>query len=196
MLLLLIVTAISLDSLLIAFAYGLKRLALPFTETVKIALTVGIVFGMSMIMGNALTSFISVDSAEILGGAVLAAVGIFLLLSVWVEKSKKKQDMPFIIQILKKPLKADLDKSWSINGMEAILIGMALSLDSIGAGIGVSILGISPVLATIVVILITAVFLMTGVQLGRTFANIKGIEKVSFLPGCLLLIIGLWKIIW
>src|SRR5699024_7530254 len=107
---------------------------------------------------SVLSSFISIHLTEIIGGIVLVGVGISLILSVIFEK-KQKGNTPFLIQLLKRPLKADLDKSGSINGKEAYLIGTALSLDSIGAGVGISILGIPPVLASVVVVLVTILFL-------------------------------------
>ena len=48
-----------------------------------------------------------------------------------------------MIQILRKPTVADFDKSGTISAGEALL-GIALSVDSFGAGIGASLLGMHP----------------------------------------------------
>ena len=47
----------------------------------------------------------------------------------------------FVVQILKTPTLADFDRSGRITGMEAFVLGVALSLDSLGAGIGIGVLG-------------------------------------------------------
>ena len=48
-----------------------------------------------------------------------------------------------IIQILKEPRRADLDRSGMISSKEALWLGLALSLDSCGAGIGMALMGYS-----------------------------------------------------
>ncbi|MDX8046684.1 sporulation membrane protein YtaF [Gracilibacillus sp. S3-1-1] len=192
MMLTFIIIAISIDSFLVAFTYGLRGINLPIKELAKISVTVGLFFAISMLAGTILTSFISVRATEIVGGLILALVGSFILLSLLHEKKKKT---PLLINILKKPASADIDKSGQINGVEPYLIGIALSLDSFGAGIGVYMLGASPVWTPLYVIVMTALFLISGVYAGKYFANIKALKKMSFIPGFMLIIIGIWKII-
>ncbi len=243
----LLIIAISIDSFLIAFTYGLRGLTLPVRALLLISATVGIVFAISMLSGSILSSIISIRSTEIVGGFILALVGVVLLISLFQEK--KKKDIPFLrtkensdlsssdrqetkrnhelpngksssvrkrirmqlirssrfvsiralcaffIKILKKPMTADIDRSGKINGVEPILIGIALSLDSFGAGIGIYILGASPIFTPLYVFCITVVFLLLGVNVGKYCANIKGLKNMSFIPGCLLIIIGIWKMV-
>ncbi|MFD2654581.1 manganese efflux pump [Gracilibacillus thailandensis] len=247
MMLTLLIIAISIDSFLIAFTYGLRGLTLPVRALLLISATVGIVFAISMLSGSILSSIISIRSTEIVGGFILALVGVVLLISLFQEK--KKKDIPFLrtkensdlsssdrqetkrnhelpngksssvrkrirmqlirssrfvsiralcaffIKILKKPMTADIDRSGKINGVEPILIGIALSLDSFGAGIGIYILGASPIFTPLYVFCITVVFLLLGVNVGKYCANIKGLKNMSFIPGCLLIIIGIWKMV-
>ncbi len=189
----LLIIAISIDSFLVAFTYGLRGLTLPVRELLKISVTVGIAFAISMLSGSFLSSVISIRSTEIVGGFILALVGVILLSSLFQEK--KKKEIPFLIKILKKPMAADIDRSGRINGVEPFLIGIALSLDSFGAGIGIYMLGASPIFTPIYVFVITVVFLLLGVNVGKYCANIKGLKKMSFIPGCLLIIIGIWKMV-
>lgn len=247
MMLTLLIIAISIDSFLVAFTYGLRGLTLPVRALLLISATVGIVFAISMLSGSILSSIISIRSTEIVGGFILALVGVVLLISLFQEK--KKKDIPFLrtkensdlsssdrqetkrnhelpngksssvrkrirmqlirssrfvsiralcaffIKILKKPMTADIDRSGKINGVEPILIGIALSLDSFGAGIGIYILGASPIFTPLYVFCITVVFLLLGVNVGKYCANIKGLKNMSFIPGCLLIIIGIWKMV-
>ncbi|UOQ47176.1 sporulation membrane protein YtaF [Gracilibacillus caseinilyticus] len=193
MMLPLLLFAISMDSVLVAFTYGLRGLTLPAKELVKISFTVAVFFGISMGFGSVLASFISINLMELAGGFILTIVGLCLIVSLLQKESEKK--IPFPIKILKKPMEADIDRSGNINGMEPFLIGVALSLDSFGAGIGIYLLGASPIFTPILVGFITAFCLFVGVYTGKYFANSKGLGKMSFLPGCLLVIIGIWKMI-
>ncbi len=240
-----LIIAISIDSFLVAFTYGLRGLTLPVRALLLISATVGITFTISMLSGSILSSVISMRSTEIVGGFILALVGVVLLTSLFQEKKKKAPSFlsrkesgylsssglietsrlsespyerslsirkftviplnqlirssryvcAFLIKILKKPMEADIDRSGKINGVEPILIGIALSLDSFGAGIGIYMLGASPIFTPLYVFFITIVFLLLGVNVGKYCANIKGLKKMSFIPGCLLIIIGIWKMV-
>src|SRR5699024_11569708 len=85
------------DALPISFAYGLKKLSLPLLEVLKISITVGMVFGLSLVMGSVLSSFISIHLTEIIGGIVLVGVGISLILSVRSEEHTSELQSRFDI---------------------------------------------------------------------------------------------------
>ena len=89
---------------------------------------------------------------------------------------------------------ADLDRSGTINGFEAILLGTALSLDALGAGISASMLNFSPLLLAVVVGIMCACFVTSGLIFGKLVGKTKWSKSLSFLPGVLLILIGLWKI--
>ncbi len=98
-----------------------------------------------------------------------------------------------MIQILRKPTVADFDKSGTISAGEALLLGIALSVDSFGAGIGASLLGYVPAMMAILVAIMSSLFLFIGMKLGTVLSNMKWLQKFTFLPGVLLIIIGIWK---
>ncbi|WP_343224439.1 MntP/YtaF family protein [Paenibacillus sp. ACRRX] len=99
-----------------------------------------------------------------------------------------------IIQILRTPQAADIDRSGTISAAEAAWLGVALSLDAFGAGIGAALLGFAPILTAIVIALFSGSFLLFGIRLGIRFAEWSWIRKLSFLPGCLLIIMGIMKL--
>ncbi|MFZ5824210.1 MAG: sporulation membrane protein YtaF, partial [Bacillota bacterium] len=49
-----------------------------------------------------------------------------------------------VIEILREPGAADMDRSGHINPMEAVFLGVALALDSTAAGLGAAMAGFSP----------------------------------------------------
>lgn len=63
-----------------------------------------------------------------------------------------------VIRILRTPSSADIDKSGSISGFEAMWLGIALSLDAFGAGLGAALLGFSPVWTALVIALFSGTF--------------------------------------
>ena len=104
------------------------------------------------------------------------------------------KSLGLVIHILKKPMSADFDKSGTITGVEAIMLGLALSLDAFGAGIGAVMLGFSPGYLALAVALLSSLLVFLGIKLGSYLSQITWLQRFSFLPGILLIIIGVWKI--
>jgi len=100
-----------------------------------------------------------------------------------------------VIQILRSPAKADLDDSGSISPWEAMWLGIALSLDAFGAGLGAAMLGFSPLGTAAVVALFSGIFLMLGIRVGLRFAAKGGMRLISYLPALMLIIMGIMKLL-
>ncbi|MEI7024816.1 MntP/YtaF family protein [Paenibacillus sp. y28] len=99
-----------------------------------------------------------------------------------------------VIQILRTPAAADLDRSGSISADEALWLGVALSLDAFGAGIGAAFIGLPALWTSIVIALASGAFLTAGLRLGLLFAGSSWMRRLSLVPGFLLIIIGLFKL--
>lgn len=100
-----------------------------------------------------------------------------------------------VIQILRSPTKADLDDSGSISPWEAMWLGIALSLDAFGAGLGAAMLGFSPLGTAAVVALFSGIFLVLGMRIGLRFASKGGMRFISYLPAFLLIVMGIMKLL-
>jgi putative sporulation protein YtaF len=99
-----------------------------------------------------------------------------------------------VIQILKTPSIADRDRSGNISASEAALLGAALSLDAFGAGIGAALIGLQPVLTACFIALSSGVFIAVGLPIGLRFAETMWMRKLSVVPGCVLIIMGIMKL--
>jgi putative Mn2+ efflux pump MntP len=100
-----------------------------------------------------------------------------------------------VIQILRTPSIADVDKSGNISASEATLLGLALSLDAFGAGIGAALIGFVPLLTASVISISSGSFIALGLRFGLRYAEMNWIKKLSVLPGCVLIIMGLLKML-
>lgn len=99
-----------------------------------------------------------------------------------------------VIQILRTPTAADVDNSGNISVSEAMLLGLALSLDSFGAGIGAALIGFSPLLTSVVIAFASGTFIAVGLRIGLRYAEMDWMRKLSFLPGCVLIVMGIMKL--
>jgi putative sporulation protein YtaF len=205
--LLVLAFAVSLDSFSVGFTYGLRKMKMPFKSIVMIACCSALTLLLAMAVGNAVSSFLSPDFAEMIGGIVLVLIGGWILYQFFRPQTdghetiqQKKtlvkveiKSLGLVIQILRRPMEADFDKSGTITGIEAFLLGLALSLDAFGAGIGAALLGYSPWLMALFVAVMSSLFVTSGIKCGRLFSEIKWVEKFTFLPGILLIVLGIWK---
>ncbi|UII55143.1 sporulation membrane protein YtaF [Cytobacillus spongiae] len=204
--LLLLALAVSLDSFSVGLTYGLRKMKIPFKSIAVIACCSALTLMVAMLIGNFIEKFISTELAESLGGVILILIGAWVLYQFF-RPEKTKEILPhekiivnfeikslgIVINILKKPMSADFDQSGTITGIEAVMLGLALSLDAFGAGIGAAMLGLSPIYLAFTVALMSSLFVFIGIKVGAIFSKNSWIQKISFLPGILLIFIGVWK---
>ncbi|MBS4208798.1 sporulation membrane protein YtaF [Bacillus sp. FJAT-50079] len=204
--LLLLAMAISLDSFSTGLAYGLRKMRIPIRSIFIIAMCTAGSLGIAMLAGQLIQQFLSPSFANRLGGLILIFIGAFVVFQFL----KKEKDHPqaseeklvlkweikslgVVIHILKKPTMADMDDSGTVTGLEALLLGLALSLDAFGAGIGAAMLGFSPLLLATSAAVMSCLFLTCGLHIGRFFSKSSWMQKLAFLPGVLLMVIGMLK---
>ncbi|RED56537.1 sporulation membrane protein YtaF [Cohnella lupini] len=100
----------------------------------------------------------------------------------------------FIIQILRTPSAADMDRSGSISPGEAFLLGTALSLDAFGAGIGAALVGFPPLLTAVLIAAASGLFLWSGTRVGFWASGWRWVRQLSMLPGIILIAMGIFKL--
>ncbi|MBM7701245.1 sporulation membrane protein YtaF [Metabacillus iocasae] len=205
--LLVLAFAVSLDSFSVGLTYGLRKMVIPLKSIVIIAGCSAISLMTSMFLGKIIAAFFSPQIMEKMGGYILVLLGGWILYQFFRSSDSLKnsneekvlfkleiQSFGVVINILKKPTVADFDQSGSITGIEAFVLGVALSLDAFGAGIGAALLGYSPFYLAIAVALMSSIFLYAGIRFGKVFSALKWMKAFSFLPGILLIVLGIWKL--
>jgi putative sporulation protein YtaF len=203
--LLILAFAVSLDSFSVGLTYGLRKVKIPLKSIFIISCCSAFSLMFSMFLGKVLTHLFSVDVLNKVGGGILVLLGMWILYQFFcpTDSSRVKEEktlveieiksIGLVINVLKKPIAADLDNSGSINGVEAFILGIALSLDAFGAGFGAALLGYSPYALAIAVALMSSLFLSAGIQFGKVFSRLSWMKMFSFVPGVLLIILGIFR---
>jgi putative sporulation protein YtaF len=207
--LLLLAFALSLDSFSVGFTYGLRKMAMPFKSVLIIACCTAVSLLIAVTIGHGLSRFLSPQITSGLGGVILMGLGAGVLYQFFKPEKEKEKDLDkgektivkieirslgLVINILRKPMSADFDQSGTITGIEALMLGFALSLDSFGAGIGAAMLGYSPIYLALAVSIMSPLFVLLGIKSGSLLHRFDWVQKLTFLPGILLIIIGVWKL--
>lgn len=197
--------AISLDGFSVGTIYGLRKMRIPLPSILIISACSFLMIILSMTIGGMIEPIISPNAASSIGGWILVFIGLGALFQYFRglrnrQKTNRLVNIEvkrfgLVIKIFREPASADLDQSGIISGAEAFLLGLALSFDAFGAGIGAAFLGYSTIFTAFLVAFMSALFLWAGKTVGYLFSEVKWIKKASFIPGILLILIGLWKIL-
>ncbi|NHM30563.1 sporulation membrane protein YtaF [Neobacillus terrae] len=199
--------AVSLDSFSVGFTYGLRKMVMPFKSVLIIAACSAISLMLAVTIGHGLQRILSPGITAALGGMILIILGAWVLYQFFKPEKNKDQEsgektivnfeirsLGLVINILKRPLSADFDQSGTITGIEALLLGTALSMDAFGAGVGAAMLGYPPFYLAASVAVMSSLFVIAGIKSGTFFSKCDWVQKLTFLPGLLLIMIGIWKL--
>lgn len=213
--------AVSLDSFGAGITYGMRKVRIPLRSIFIIALCSTGMILIAMGVAQGFLYFLSSHFAEILGGSILIVLGIWALYNMYrsghndqevtkhVGQSHQNKDvvasndrvwtlelnkLGIVIQILRRPMAADIDRSGRISSVEAFILGLALSLDAFGAGIGAALMGYSPWVTALLIGSMSSLFVYMGMRFGDVFSGTIWLSRLSFIPGFLLITIGLFKV--
>lgn len=201
----LLALAISVDAFMTGVSYGMREINIPpLSLTVISIITISFLL-IAMKAGIILSIYLSSRLAVALGALILISVGLSSVYKVHFSDHKngikpllhiKIKSLGLIIKILKEPVKADMDISGDINLKEAWLLGTALALDSLGAGLGAGVTGYNLWLTVLLTSVFTPLAIITGIKIGRFVFNYDSIKNsTKFLPGIILVLIGILRIL-
>ncbi len=202
----LIAACVSLDSLGIGLTYGLKNTKISLHAKLILFIISILITSIAIFIGVYISKLFSPHISNYLGCILLCFMGVWIIIqSITNNKRQAKREYHFFIkflgitiQIIRDPNYSDLNNSNKIEGKEALYLGIALSLDSIGIGIGSSIIGLNSFLFPLLVAIFQLFFLSIGTYLGKKIKDISNIpENIwSIISGCLLIFVGISKIVF
>lgn len=215
---LLMAVALSLDGFGVGLAYGLRRIRIPMGSLMVIALCTVFAMGISMLFGSWVTLWLRFIPARLLGATILLTLGVCQLArAIW---NHRRESLPLavpamavaiqkpvlepifrfqlsffglVIQVLKTPDIADVDGSGGISLRESLLLGSALAMDAFASGIGAAMAGVT--LSVIGIVALTQIIML---RLGQQMAGKipeNWTSKAEYLPGAVLILVGLGKLI-
>lgn len=208
-----VVFASSFDGFMVGISYSARGLSMNSMHYLIMALCTGTMMGLSMCFGKLLTAWLPNMVENYLGAAILICLGLWQIWQgtqtgqteprpekeavVAIEEQKRArrvfQLLNTIMDIVEEPLRADWDRSGTIDRKEAWLLGIALGLDALAAGLGTSVAGFSMVVIPVAAVASPA-FVYAGAMAGRFSILGRKIGETRFLPGAILIVIGAARI--
>lgn len=201
----LFVTALSTDALIASLAYGSNKIKIPFLSVQVITFLCTGILGISLLLGVFLMPYIPNGLLKLLSFFILLFLGITRLMDniikIFINKhtaiNKEFKfsmfNLNFILNVYANPNAADLDQSKNLSPKEAFSLGLALSIDSMAAGVGAALGSINIVSIIIASLILSNISIKLGEVIGRKISDKVPIQ-ISWLGGILLVILAFLRI--
>ncbi len=169
--------SLSIDALGIGISYRLKGVDITHPAKITIGLVSVLVMWLSLFLGRMIQQVFPTDVAKIIGCSILGLMGLSFIRSALLSQ----EDATY-----------DFNKSKKIDWWEAIVLGFALSIDSVSAGIAAVTMGLGNCFIPFCVGFMQVIFLYMAEFLIARTKIIKHINKklCGTCSGILLLIIA------
>jgi len=205
----LIAFAISIDSLSVGLAYGIKNIRVPLRSILILDLISICLLSLGFFAGNILSRLFPAFLTNVVGALILFIIGLWYIIQGWLNyKYPKNQaqepisiaiisinSLGIAINIMRDPSGVDLDTSGIIDTSEAVLLGFALAVDSLAVGLVVSLSSIPMILLTLLLVgILNLLLLKAGITFGKKYINDDLREKTAFVPGIILIILSLIRL--
>ncbi len=206
---LLFAVSMSIDALGVGTTYGLKNIKISFLPKCLMSVLSFLYSAAAMRLGGFLAEFLPKQAGAFASGLMLGAIGIYTLCGAVRSCREKTEDTPHMappsggarvlhrfikplgisVTIIKHPTAADFDGSRSIDWRESLYVGLALSFDAIGAGIGYSLNGEMCYLLPVLIGGFQFLFLSLGCAFGEKIKQNSRLNQkiLAFLPGLIML---------
>jgi putative sporulation protein YtaF len=200
----------NLDNIGVGVSYGVRKINIPFASNILIASITSSGTFLSILLGQSIYLFISPELAGLLGGSIIIAAGIWVILQ---EKVMRRGEEPqeeqklitetgfsrfgfrHIVSILKNPIIADWDFSGHIDLKEATALALGLTINNIPNGVGAGMLGLSPIVTTISVFFFSIITIWIGISGGLVGSHRLG-KLTGVISGLILISIGVYEILF
>lgn len=201
--------ALNTDCLLTGVAYGMRRIRLPLRSLLVVSAVSGAVLAAAMYAGGRLGALIPANFINFLASMVLAFIGFCRIIAVIrnTVRSKAAENalitafrVPFLciaVQILRAPEKADFNADGTVDSRDALMLGVALSLDLAAGGLAAALAGFPLGLTCSVTVLMCFALLLAALRIGgavgERLSAVWG-KRVEYLPGIMLIALAVWRI--
>ena len=201
---LLLVIALSIDAFVAGFAYGVDKIRIPFLSMSVIGSFSAISLWISLLAGRGLLVGLSPGFARFISITLLFVVGLAKLFDGTIKCIIRRKepmekhldfhmfDFCFLLTVYADPNKADKDKGGILSAKEACSLGIALSIDSMAAGIGAGIAAAPILFPVILAFIMGASAIGLGVFLGNRVAARYSLD-FSWIGGVFLIFLSVLK---
>ena len=191
----LLAIALAMDAFAVAIGLGAKSQKQPHRYVLRLVIYAGLYFGIAQgvmpligyLLGAALLGWLAA-AAPWIGGFILIALGGKMLYEVFFGDGEEVVDKALHINSETVSVNDSLKKN--INHRTMFTLAIATSIDAMAVGFTLNLLALNAWLACIIIAIITAIFSVFGVYLGKNSGTYLE-DKAEAIGGIVLILIGL-----
>lgn len=211
---LILAVSLSLDAFGVGLAYGIRKIRVPTLQKMIICFFSITYAAVALIIGKWMFEILSQEVAKYIGVGILTFMGGWIIIHSLFKKDGKEignedtelyektlikiviKSLGITVSVIKNPESGDIDKSGVIDIPESLLLGLALSVDAIGVGIGSALTGFHSMIIPFAVGVFQLMFLYAGLYIGRLFGETNKISQkvLSTAPGLFLICLALIRL--
>lgn len=182
-----LVSAVSnLDNLAVGVAFGIRETRIaPINNLIIAAITMAGTAG-AVTSGGALSGLIAPDAASLVGSLIIIGIGAATALGS-LSSVRVLERIPF-------PTSVGLHRGSLRNGVissrEAVALGVALSLNNVGTGVGAGVAGVPPLATTLLAGVCSLLCVGGGSLVGGSLGRLLFGPRAPLIAGLVLLAVG------
>lgn len=205
--LMLLSVSLSVDAFGIGTSCAIRGIKTPWRSRFVICVVSMAVTGIAVSFGKGASSLMPPWLAKVIGCAMLCALGLYIILGALTKRKQNRnkkeksitlalKPLGITVNIIKDPISCDIDRSKSIDSLEACYMGVALSVDSFAAGVSTGITGMSSIAVVAMCGGCQLLFLCMGLLLGKHLRLVKNINDKIFtvISGALLIVLSIIRV--
>ncbi len=197
--------ALSLDAFVASFAYGSKKIKIPFRSVQTINLICTGITAVALVSGGFIKRFIPGEWTLLISFGALLILGMVKLMDSVTKAIIRKHshlhkqlkfsmfNFKFILSLYADPEKADVDGSKTLSPTEAISLAIALSLDGITVGLGAAIGNVNGLAVILSSLFTNTLAVVLGSFIGNKAADTVNFD-LSWLSGVILIVLAFSKL--
>ena len=183
----------NLDNFAAGVAFGMRGTRIPCTPNAIIAVVTMAGTASALTFGRALSSVLSPALSSAVGSSIIIAIGgwsvVVSLRAVRMRAGARESGSRGLSVGCDRP-RGDLKGSEIISCRGALALGVALSLNNVGTGVGAGVAGISPLTTTVLAGAFSLIFISGGSSIGSSVGSLVVGRWASLISGIILLSVG------
>lgn len=186
----------NIDSFIVGMSYGIKKSDISLLKSTIISLVTLIGTIAAILMGTQISQFLPASSTLGIGCALLIGLGLYYILKAlfgFIRNKIRKREVKANEQAA--PLKQEAEDTALLTLREGLFLGLALSINNFGMGIGASITGLKLVPTAVISLIVSVIFLYAGNFIGKTKMPRISDQMADVISGLILVGLGIYELL-
>lgn len=190
----------NIDTFVLGFSYGMKKQRISLTTNLILSFITFFGTLLSIGIGTAISSFVPQSTSQITGSLLLILLGLYYCSKYLIPRILPPKEKGSIhaasLQMESQSIQdVSIPSVSSLTRRETATLGLALTINNAGMGIGASFAGIHLTLTSIVTLVLSALFLSAGNRLGCRLVSSFIQRCADLFSGLIILMLGIYELV-